>query len=610
MAGLSGEPDVTAQEAAPGHLRARVLRGLALHFAFVMAMVSVLIATAGGAADGVPLVLRLAILAVVLPIAMVKLAGAILEPASSLDAETRELRSLSSQARLDALLDPITGLGNHRAFQEELHRQIEDAARHRHSLALVVADLDGLKKVNDELGHAGGDTLLASVGRLITASSRAADRGFRIGGDEFAILLPHADAAEAHAITRRILAAAVAAESTFGRPFSFSAGVTAYPKPSGDGSAMLQNADAALYLAKRHGRTDIQLFDPERHADSDEYRGSAELAEAIDRITSERLVTPVFQPIFDLHSGAVVGFEGLVRPTADAGFRDASALFAAAEISDRTVELDMVAVETIVAGIEGDLGDGYLSVNLSPRSLETEVFQVASLARILETHGLTADRVVLELTEREAVEDMNRLRTNIQACQAAGFRVAADDVGAGNAGLRLLSEIGFDIVKIDLSLVQGGVLRDSAVSVLRAIQELGTRAGATVVAEGIETVEQLEVVRQLDIATGQGYLFAAPGSEVAAEPIDLGQLVSSHEARRRALLGDPVPGSAWASRSQPKDPEPVAAVLPREPEPATAAPAREAEPGVRAASASSPKPRATRSKRRRKSAAARSARFA
>jgi diguanylate cyclase (GGDEF)-like protein len=602
MAGESGAPDVTAQDAAPGHLRTRVLRGLALHFAFVMAMVSVLIATAGGAADGVPLVLRLAILAVILPIAMVKLAGGILEPASSLDAETRELRSLYSQARLDALLDAITGLGNHRAFQEELHRQIADAHRHRHSLALVVMDLDDLKKVNDELGHAGGDRLLSSVGRLITGSSRAADRGFRIGGDEFAILLPHADAAAAHAIVRRILAAAVAGESTFGRPFSFSAGVTAYPEPSGDGRAMLQNADAALYFAKRHGRTDIQVFDPERHADSDEYRGSAELAEAIDRVTSERSVVPVFQPIFDLHSGAVVGFEGLVRPTADAGFRDAGALFAAAEISERTVELDMVAIETIVAGIEGDLGDGYLSVNLSPRSLETEIFQVASLTRILEMHGLTPDRVVLELTEREAVEDMDRLRTNIQACQAAGFRVAADDVGAGNAGLRLLSEIGFDIVKIDLSLVQGGVLRDSAVSVLRAIQDMGTRAGATVVAEGIETVEHLEVVRKLDIATGQGYLLAAPASEVAAETIDLDQLVSSHEARRQALLGGPVP-SSWASRAKPREPEPVVASAPPEEEP-------EPESSGADAPAGAAPTRPTRGKRRRKSPAAESAQSA
>jgi diguanylate cyclase (GGDEF)-like protein len=550
MANGSDRPDTAIrQDAAPGVLRSRVMWGLGSFFVLVMATVTVLVVITGPrSADG-PLYLRLALLVVVLPAAMAAVARSILAPVAAIDSQTEQLRSLYSQARLDALLDPITALGNHRAFQEELHRQIEDAARHGHPVALVILDLDGLKKVNDDHGHAGGDQLIASMGRLLGAASRAADRAFRIGGDEFALLLPHSDAEAALTVMRRVLASAVSGENTFGRQFSFSAGVSAYPQPSSHGRHLLRNADAALYWAKRHGRTDIHVFEPERHGDADDGRTPAELADAIEQVRTLRALVPVYQPIFDLITGKPIGFEGLVRPTEEAGFRDASALFTAAEIAVRTVELDMFAIETILAGLDEEPRDGYLSVNLSPRSLETDRFRVTDLVSILSTGGLEPKRVVLELTEREAVEDMNRLRDNLDACRAAGFRIAADDVGAGNAGLRLLSEIEFDIVKIDLSLVQGGVLRDSALSVLRAIQDVAGRQNATVVAEGIETVEQLEAVRELGIATGQGYLLAAPGPAVPTDTLDLTTLVQSHEARRQALLGTFDGRSPWASRS-------------------------------------------------------------
>lgn len=534
-------PEPAQRTAQPGtltELRRRVVWGMAMLFVLVMGVIAVLVLTATGGDGESQLLLRLVIAAVVLPVAMAALINRILAPAAHLESATDELRTMYSQARLDALLDPITGLGNHRAFQEELHRQIEDAHRHNHPLALALIDLDDLKRVNDEHGHAGGDQLLGSMGRLLVAASRTADRGFRVGGDEFALLLPHSDAPSAHAVVHRMLADALSAQTTFGRSFSFSAGVSAYPEPSRDGRRLLRNADAALYWAKRHGRTDVQIFDPSRHGVSDDSRTTPELAEALDRLTAEGAMTPVFQPIYDLATGEAVGFEGLVRPTEPATFRDATALFTAAELADRTVEMDMLAIKTIASGLGGPPDeDHYLSVNVSPRSLETDLFSVSELVATLATCGLTPDRVIIELTEREAVDDMDRLRSNLQACQAAGFRVAADDVGAGNAGLRLLSEIRFDVVKVDLSLVQGGVLRDSALAVMRAIQDLAAQSDATVVAEGIETVEQLEVVRRLGLKSGQGFLLAPPGPEAVAIAIDLDRFIASHEARRQALLG-------------------------------------------------------------------------
>ncbi len=146
---------------------------------------------------------------------------------------------------------------------------------------------------------------------------------------------------------------------------------------------------------------------------------------------------------------------------------------------------------------------------------------------MLQRHGVDPARVVLELTEREAVEDMDRLIRAVTACRAAGMRLAADDVGAGNAGLRLLSQLKFDIVKIDLSLVQGGAVRATSQEVVRTLKDLADRWGALVIAEGIETPEQLEFVRSLGIRAGQGYLLGRPAEQPATTAVDLARLPTS-----------------------------------------------------------------------------------
>jgi EAL domain-containing protein (putative c-di-GMP-specific phosphodiesterase class I) len=377
------------------------------------------------------------------------------------------------------------------------------------------------------------------MGRLIGGASRASDRGFRIGGDEFALLLPGADAQTATAVVQRLLAGALNADAPRPgtRPFSFSAGLSAYPTPAGDGQRLFRQADAALYWAKKHGRTDVQAFDPLRHGAADDARSTPELAEAVIEVATRKAVTPVYQTIFDLRTGLPVGFEGLVRPAHGSGFRDAQSLFLAAEAAQRTVELDLMCVEAVIGGATLPDAECYLAFNMSPRTLETEQFRVSDLLAILTPFGIPPSRVVLEITEREAIEDMARLRQNLERCRAAGIRIAADDVGAGNAGLRLLSEVRFDIVKIDLSLVQRGALRDSALAVLRAIRDIGRQSGAVVVAEGIETADQLEVVRMLDLVAGQGYLLDMPSPEIRAHALDLESLLAEHEVRRRAFGG-------------------------------------------------------------------------
>jgi diguanylate cyclase (GGDEF)-like protein len=517
----------------------RLVRALLAPFCILMAVAAI---EGFAPADASRPLISIAVLiaaGIGLPVLMARSARVIMRDVHELDDERRQLSELYGRARHDSLVDGLTGLGNHRAFQDELARQIEVARRTGTSLALLLVDVDDLKTVNDSQGHAAGDRLLEALGRLTTVVLRRSDRAFRVGGDEFAILLPTSDVDTGLAVGRRMLASALSGDATDGiAPFSLSIGVSAFPAPSTEGHYLYRNADAALYWCKRHGRTAVVAFDPGHHGAASDDRSQEELSAAVGSVLATRSLSAVYQPIFSMTTGEPIGFEGLVRPDEGAPFSDASALFAAAETADRTVELDMACLEVVAAGVRLPEADTYISVNLSPRTLESDLFHPNELKALFQRHGIPLGRVVLELTERERVEDLDQLRKNVAACRRAGMRLAADDVGAGNAGLRLLSEIQFDIVKIDLSLVQGGTMHDPSHAVLHALQDMAHQWQASIVAEGVETAAQLSVVRSLGIAAGQGYLLGRPAGRMHGERLELDELEAAtlSEDPRLALL--------------------------------------------------------------------------
>ena len=511
----------------PQTLRRRLLLVLGTQFAILMGVAAIQGFWPGAGPGAGAAVLFLLLSMVVVPIVMAAQSRPLLHDIGWLVAENARLRALYGRARQDSLVDGLTDLGNHRAFQEELARQLDHAVRSATGLSLLLIDVDDLKRVNDERGHTSGDELLVSLGRTISGSLRRNDRAFRVGGDEFAIVLPGADVDTGLIVARRILAGALNGGDPTRptEPFSLSIGVSAFPMPSTKGASLYRHADAALYWCKRHGRTNAAAYDPGRHGVSADDRSLEDLSTAIGAVLANGMLTPVYQPIFSLGTGKPVGYESLVRPAEGAPFADASSLFAAAERADRTVELDMACLQVVAEGA-GALDPGtYLSVNLSPRTLESELFLTGELTSIFERRGIMPDQLVVELTEREEVQDLEGLRKNAAACRRVGIRLAADDVGAGNAGLRLLSEVQFDIVKIDLSLVQGGVLHDPEYAVLRALQELAARWHASVVAEGVETPEQLAAIRSIGITAGQGYLLGRPSRDRRVRPIDIESLL-------------------------------------------------------------------------------------
>jgi diguanylate cyclase (GGDEF)-like protein len=489
----------------------------------------------------IPPTLGIAALAVVLGLLTVWLAHRVLEPAQRLEDALHYLETAFDQARSEALLDGLTGLGNHRAFQEEMDRQWSAAGRHNRPLALVLLDLDEFKQINDAQGHAVGDLMLRRTGSLITGVLRRPDRAFRVGGDEFAMILPDTDADGAYAVVRRLLATCLEVDDRRGSvpSISFSSGISSIPGPARDRDTLYAQADAALYWGKRHGRTLVTQYDRERHEGAPIDHKPAELSALVGKVAASRAVRAVFQPIYDLTTGAPRGYEGLVRPLPNTGFNDPGTMFAAAEATGRTAELDIACLEAVMGAASRLRLPGSLTINLSPRTLEMDEFSIQGLLRMITRHGLDPRRIVLELTEREAVEDIDRLRRAVEDCRVAGIRLAADDVGSGNAGLRLLSQLRFDIVKIDLSLVQGGTRHDQSLEVVRTLRDLADRWGALVVAEGIETPAQLAAVRSLGIGAGQGYLLGRPAEEPPTTSIDVEALARGTDWFAEQLLARP-----------------------------------------------------------------------
>ncbi|HET6381618.1 MAG TPA: EAL domain-containing protein [candidate division Zixibacteria bacterium] len=463
-----------------------------------------------------------------------------------------ELTEAYHEALASALEDQLTGLGNHRAFQEELERQVEAAQRYEVPLSLVLIDLDEFKAVNDRAGHAAGDRTLARFGRLVSTAVRRPDRPFRVGGDEFAILLPHTDAEGARIVARRLLATALAPPLRDADgpndPISFSAGIAELPGTADSRAQLYSQADAALYAAKRVGRTEVVVFDPAQEPAMQPSGAGAALAEVIAR----GQLRPAYQPIVELRTRLVLGMEGLIRPVEPAPFTDPGTLFAAAEASGHLVALDLSCVETIVAGATGLDPDLFLSVNLSPATVEAPEFGAAALLSILARHGFPPDRLVIELTERQPISDPARVRAKLQACRAAGIRFAADDVGAGNAGLRLLSELAFDMVKVDLSLVQRSASSESSSAVVESVVSFAARTGAVVIGEGIEHPEQVDQLTGLGVRLGQGFLLGRPAPlpgpvatrpgpmATTRRPIPASETVGSGMAAWRQSIGLPV----------------------------------------------------------------------
>ena len=431
----------------------------------------------------------------------------------------RALVRRHGRARKRATRDPLTDLGNHRVFQEELARSVATAMRRSEPVALALIDIDDFKLVNDRYGHQRGDDVLAEVA-LVLDSGRAEDRPFRIGGDEFALLMPGCDNGRARIALERILEMA----GTDRNPTSLTAGIAVItPGVDGDPTALWEQADAALYEGKRTGGGRVTVFDEVSEQLS---LVTPAKVHALRSMLAEPRLETAFQPIWNLQDNEILGFEALARPWPGYGFAGPAEAFAVAEKIGRAHELDAICRAAALARVSELPEDVLLFLNLNPQSLTHSTVDGDRLVRAVKAVGLEPERIVLEITERSPAR-LDHVIASALRLRSLGFQLALDDVGTGNSGLEMLRDLPVDFVKIDTSVVAAAVDDPKAQAVLVAIIAFARRAGAFVIAEGIESEEILSFVRHAHevkvlndrmIDGGQGFLLGRPDPDPTSAP--------------------------------------------------------------------------------------------
>ena len=417
--------------------------------------------------------------------------GELADLADGIESVADSLADLASQAATD----PLTGAANRRAFDAALGAELARAKRHDASLALVVFDFDGFKEINDRHGHAVGDDLLREVARKLQGQMRVSDVLARVGGDEFALILPEMRPERARDFVERARQAATV--TLEGEELTWCAGVACYPAHAEDPKTLYECADGALYFAKSSGEGCTRVYDPKRVSTSRTHGERAEIAALLERPDA---ITPVFQPIVALSTGRVSGYEALARfPTPPD--RRPDEWFALAQRVGLGPQLEARAVAAALAAPNRPEGV-YLSFNLSPSAI--------SSPEVLSVLPADLSGLVIEITEHERVGDESELRSQLAPLRERGARIAVDDAGAGYAGLQQVMRIHPDIIKLDRSLVAEVDSDPAKAALIDAFARFARGTGAVVCAEGIETAAELRVVADLDVTYGQGFGLGKP----------------------------------------------------------------------------------------------------
>lgn len=404
--------------------------------------------------------------------------------------------------------DGLTDLGNHRAFKDDLERHFSYARRHLQPLTLALLDVDDFRFHNDTLGHGQADAILQAMAASLCAG-RAEDRPFRIGGDEFAVLMPGTSVEDA-----RVAMRAAGRRLAEGTPAQCSVGLAAFSAETDDADSLRSQADAALFEAKRRGGAEIVSFAEMEDAQVI----TAAKVRAVSRLLVEGRIEAAYQPIWAIDGKTLVGYEGLARPSQEYDLAGPGEAFDIAGAIGRSSELDLLCCGAILAGATRLPEDALLFVNVAPQTLDGHKLAGDALVAKVRSAGLEPGQVVLEVTERFEGRQ-NRIVSEARRLRGLGFKLALDDVGAGNSGLQMLRELELDFVKVDRDVMVRGVADETARAVLVSIMAFASYTGAFVIAEGIEDTAMFALARdptggvdRPPAAQGvQGYLFGRPG---------------------------------------------------------------------------------------------------
>lgn len=437
--------------------------------------------------------------------------------------EITERKRYQEELEFQASHDSLTGLPNRSLLVDRLTQTLHAARRDQRVVAVVFVDLDHFKLINDSLGHHVGDRLLLDMAARLRACLRGEDTVARHGGDEFVMILPdQADEAGVSVILRRLLDSISQPWAAEHGEYSISCsiGVSLFPRDGDSAEQLLKCADAAMYKAKDIGRNTFHFFTPELDAAvSDRLEVANDLRRGLER--GEFVLH--YQPRVDIASGRIVGAEALIRwNRPDAGLVSPGKFIPVAEETGLIVPIGAWALREACIRNRAWQALGLpplvISVNLSPIQFRRAGL-VRQVAEILAETGLEARWLELELTESFIMQDAERINRAMGELKALGVEIAVDDFGTGYSSLSYLKRFPVDRLKIDKSFVQDVTHDPDDAAIARAIISLGHSLNLRVVAEGVETAEQMDFVRQHGCDEIQGYFFSRPLDAEAFEAL-------------------------------------------------------------------------------------------
>ena len=447
---------------------------------------------------------------------------------------------LVSSLREAALHDALTGLANRTLLLERTGQALARARRTGRPFAVLLLDLDGFKTINDSLGHAVGDRLLVTVADRIKAVLRASDTAARLGGDEFAMLLEELDDPEAAAATGHRLIAALGEPVAVDAGEIVAAGSVGVAVWGGQGSAdeLLRDADAAMYAAKRLGKGTVVGFRPDMHQAALE---RLELETALRRAVRAGEITAEYQPVVALQTGRIVAVEALVRwrRPGHGQLVPPEAFLPLAEESGLVVPIGFAVLDLACRQLRrwrdelGQRAPVAIGVNLSLRQI-SQPDLVERVTAALAASGLAPGQLELDITQSTVLEEDEAMRGRLATLRQLGVRLTIDDFGTGYSSLSHLRRLPVDSVKIDGSFVAALADPDQDPALTRALVRLAQTLDLQVVAEGVETAEQLRLLIELRCPLGQGTYLVPP---------------LPAEAMTRLLAGGPLEELAPAGRA-------------------------------------------------------------
>ncbi|WP_353266935.1 EAL domain-containing protein [Gemmatimonas sp.] len=424
-----------------------------------------------------------------------------------------ERKRMEGQLLKQAFQDELTGLANRVLFRDRLRHALERRERQPASVAVILLDLDGFKRVNDSLGHAVGDELLQVVGRRIASTVRAGETVARLGGDEFAVVIESiAHGEDPENLADRLLMLLRMPMRVGGREVVVGVSIgIAIADVTDDEETVLRNADTAMYAAKSSGKACVRRFDPSMHRDAMEWMElESDLRLGIDR----REFMLEFQPLMRIDAGRPKGFEALIRwQHPSRGYVTPGVFLPIAEETGMIVALGRWVL--MEACTQAQRWSAFspdplsVSVNVAAKQLDSETL-IDDVRAALEHSGLSPSRLIVEITESDVMREPEVALAKLNALKTLGVRLAIDDFGTGYSSLSHLQFFPVDELKIDRSFVTRIDDGDREAAFVRTIVSLAKSLRVEVVAEGVEEPAQHQFLRSVGCDIGQGYLYSRP----------------------------------------------------------------------------------------------------